>query len=240
MVSIASLSRSAETALVFSRSSISMRICRSRAAHPRVNEPAAVAAIMAPRHRTAAATWADQFRKCFVTAELLGFVCAPIALRCRGTSSVLTGGSGKRPACGLAAFPIVMTSYLPRSESRRSSKRTLPSGSAPTGLPRKSYTSLWGWKPCCFVAASAPEAVATTKASAKVVLVNMVYLLLEFVAHTDLVCVCIMLARGRLVNQPEVLPPRAQEAAARHESACLSAAFFVWRSRKQGMLRSWE
>src|SRR6266566_5787808 len=68
MVSMASLNRSAEIALVFSRSSISLRICRSRAAHPRVNEPAIVASIMAPRHRAATAAWTEQFSKCFVMA----------------------------------------------------------------------------------------------------------------------------------------------------------------------------
>src|SRR5262249_3036660 len=49
------------------------------------------------------------------------------------------------------------------------------------------------------------------------------------------------LADGRRAgDQPDVLPPRAQEAAVRPESACLSGAFFVWRNRKQGMLQSWE
>src|SRR5262245_13560683 len=38
-------------------------------------------------------------------------------------------------------------------------------------------------------------------------------------------------------NQPDVLPLRAQEAAVRPESTCLSGAFFVWRNRKQGMLQ---
>jgi len=55
IVSMASLNLSAETALVLSRSSISMRICRSRAAHPRVNEPATVLLIAALKHNAVAA-----------------------------------------------------------------------------------------------------------------------------------------------------------------------------------------
>jgi hypothetical protein len=84
IVSIASLNLSEETALVFSRSSISMRICKSRAAHPRVNEPAVVRLIMAPRHSVATATWTEQVSKCFVTAELLELVGAAIDVTLSG------------------------------------------------------------------------------------------------------------------------------------------------------------
>src|SRR5580700_2512375 len=47
--SIASLNASAATVSEVSRSSINMRICRSRAAHPRVNAPPAAPLVKAPR-----------------------------------------------------------------------------------------------------------------------------------------------------------------------------------------------
>jgi len=114
IVSIASLNLSAEIALVLSRSSISMRICKSRAAHPRVNEPAVVLLIMTPRHRAATATWAEQLSKCFVTAVLLEFVGAAADMTSSGrVIAVGLEGSEKQPACGLAAFAFVVMSYLP-------------------------------------------------------------------------------------------------------------------------------
>src|SRR5258708_16728656 len=103
IVSIASINLSAEIALVFFRSSISLRICRSRAAHPRVNEPAVVPSIMAPRHTAATATWTEQFSKCFVTADLPDFV---------GAADIIVGAhrrgwlddAGKQPAWEPGAF----------------------------------------------------------------------------------------------------------------------------------------
>jgi hypothetical protein len=51
----------------------SLRTCGSRAAHPRVNEPALVASIVVPRHSAATATWTEQLSKCFLMADLREF-----------------------------------------------------------------------------------------------------------------------------------------------------------------------
>src|SRR5262249_7169959 len=81
-----------------------MRICRSRAAHPRVNEPAVVPLIMAPRHKAAMATWTEQFRKCFVMIDLPERFARLSTLRCRAASSGLTGEFGKAASLRAGRF----------------------------------------------------------------------------------------------------------------------------------------
>src|SRR5215831_14958796 len=43
-----------------------MRICKSRAAHPRVNERALTLLIMVPRQMATIATWTEQLNTCFL------------------------------------------------------------------------------------------------------------------------------------------------------------------------------
>src|SRR5215470_12992027 len=105
-------------------------------------------------------------------------------------------------------------------------------------MPR-SYTSLRGSK-LCFVAASAPEAVASTKASAKVVLVNIVMSPVEFIAHTVQVRVRILLEPGGPGKSARRMPVPARGSAQPGESACLQTAFLSGAAAGTGMLLSWE
>src|SRR2546427_2124605 len=76
---------------------------------------------------------------------------------------------------------------------------------------------------CCFVTASAPEAVASTRASAKVVLVNMVTVSCLCSPLTPSWCALASCwCGGARVNQPDVSPMRAQAAGEQDESACFS------------------
>ena len=78
-------SLSAEIALALSRSSINMRICKSRAAHPRVNERAFALLIMVPRQMATIATWTEQLNTCFlmiISRLVLGKFIPRIALVC--------------------------------------------------------------------------------------------------------------------------------------------------------------
>jgi hypothetical protein len=106
-MSNASLNFSAEIALVFSRSSINMRICKSRAAHPRVNEAAVVLLIIVARQRPASATWTEQLNTFFLMADLLYssgkseiLVCSAIDIALLGRNIWIDWGVRKRPARG--------------------------------------------------------------------------------------------------------------------------------------------
>src|SRR5215475_10199875 len=105
IVAIVSLSRSAEIALVFSRSSISLRICRSRAGQPRVNEPAVAQLIMAPRQSATTAAQRGQFSKSFVTADLLDFACSAIDIRTVRLHCRVDREPGKAASLGWPLLP---------------------------------------------------------------------------------------------------------------------------------------
>src|SRR5215470_13100223 len=86
IVSIASLNFSSDTDLAVSRSSIILRTCMSRAAHPRVNAPplAAPAPVIALRQSAASVHRANRCNRVFGIADLLDY------LEC-GRSSLLVG-----------------------------------------------------------------------------------------------------------------------------------------------------
>src|SRR5262249_23899608 len=135
IVSIASLNLSAGTASAASRSSIILRTCMSRAAHPRVNAPplAVPAPIIVLRQSAASVDRANRCNSVFGIADLLDYLeCGRVCRRCRSVCGRRGGASaGSHAAC---------RDQLPLGGSRASVERIDGSGSEPTYLPF-TYTS---------------------------------------------------------------------------------------------------
>src|SRR3954471_16686091 len=153
----ASLILSAEIDPAFSCSSSTVSSCRSRAAHPRVNEPAAAACVITLTTTVASIQGANRNIQGISSSSGTENL-SQNELRCAG---------GGRPAA-----PATVRNHRPASGSRASVERIVGSGSEPTYLPLTN-TSWAGLLLYVFGAASALDAMATARPIASVVLVNM-------------------------------------------------------------------
>src|SRR5215470_2545063 len=153
---------------VSSCSSMTVSSCRSRAAHPRVKEPAVAACAIMPMTNVASI---HGIRR---GGDILGMTNLHDA---SGQSKFIgqSQTSGGRQVAGRPENrpPPVPDCHYSKAESRASMERMVGSGSEPTYLPLTN-TSYAGLLLCCLGPANALEATLIMRAIASPVLVNMV------------------------------------------------------------------